>query len=80
MARKGSPTPWSQKVGAEEPDANVSVPQLGGQADAISGKAIVDNNPDVHYKPEGSDPDIKAVHEEEEKSDAQYAKMELPQA
>ena len=34
---------------------------------------------DVNYKLEGSDPDVKAVNEEEENSDAEYTKMELPQ-
>ena len=28
---------------------------------------------DIDYKPEGSDPDIKAVDEEEENSDTEYA-------
>ena len=53
---------------------NVSIPQQEGQADATNCKAIAYYNPDIDYKPEGSDPDIKAVNEEEEDSDAEYAK------
>ena len=34
--------------------------------------------PEVKNKLEGSDPDIEAVNEEEEKSDVEYAKIELP--
>ena len=80
MARlvMGSLTPWSLQVGAEEPKTNVSVPQQGVQADTISGKALADYNPDIDYKPEGSDPDIEAVNEEEENSAAEYANMEIP--
>ena len=70
--------PWPQQGGAEEPETNVSVPQQEGQADATRGKAIADYKSDVDYEPEGSDPDIKAVNEEEENSYAEYAKMELP--
>ena len=67
-----------EQVDAEEPEANVSVPQQGGQVDAISGKDLANYNPYVDYKPEGSDADIKAVDEEQENSDAEYAKMKLP--
>ena len=70
--------PWSQQGGTEKPETNVSVPQQEGQADAISSKAVSDYDSDIFYKPEGSDPDIKAVNEEEENFDAEYAKMELP--
>ena len=71
--------PWSQQEGAGEPKMKVSAPQEGGQADTTRGKDIADYNPDIDYKPEGSDPDMKAFDEEEENSDAEYAKMELPQ-
>ena len=72
--------PWSQQGCTEEPDTNVSVPQQEGQADATSGDDIEDYDLDIDYELEGSDPDIEAVNEEEENSDAEYAKMELPQA
>ena len=75
---KGCPTQWSKQEGAEEPETNVSVPQKGGQADATKNKAIADDNPNVDYKSEGSDPDIEAVDEEEKNSDSEYVKMELP--
>ena len=41
---------------------------------------IADYKPDVKYKPEGSDPEMEPVdHEEEEQnSDAEYVKVELP--
>ena len=82
MARlmRECPLPWSQQGCADESETNASVSQQWGQADATSGEAIADYNPDINYKPEGSDPDIEAVHEEEENSDAEYAKMELPQS
>ena len=70
--------PWSEQEGAGEPETTVSVPQQGGEAEATRGKAIADYDLDIEYKPEGSDPDIKAADEEEENSDAEYAKMELP--
>ena len=82
MARlvRKCPTPWSQQGGAEELKTNVSVPPQGRQADATSGKAIADYNPDIDYEPEGSIPDIEAINEEEENYIAEYAKIELPQA
>ena len=81
MARPvmGCPMPQSQQGGTEESQINVSVPQQERQADAIRGKTIADYNPDVDYKPVGSDPDINTVNEEEENSDAEHVKMELPQ-
>ena len=63
--------------GAEEPDTNLSVPQQEEHRDAREGE-VVDHNPDLDYKSEGSDPDIKAVDEEEENSEAEHANMELP--
>ena len=42
------------------------------------GKAVADYNPDVDYKPEGSDHEIDAFNEEEENSNAEYANMEVP--
>ena len=64
--------------GTGEPETNVCIPQQGGQTDAMRGKNIADYDPDVNYKTEGSDPDIKAVNEEEENFDAEYVKMQLP--
>ena len=58
--------PQPQKKCAEQP------------ADATCGEVIVNYDPDIDYEPEGSDPNIKAVHKEEENSDAEYVKMELP--
>ena len=69
--------PLSQQEGTGEPETNVSVPQQEGQVDTTRGEAIADHNPDVVYKPERSDPDIKAVDEEKENSDAECAKMNL---
>ena len=69
---------WSQQGGAEEPKTNVSVAQQGGQEDTTSGKAIADYDFVIDYEPEGSAPDIKEVDEEEENSDAEYAKIKLP--
>ena len=70
--------PQPQQQEAKEPEANVSVPQQGGQADTARGKDVADYNLDVDYKPEGSDPNIKAVNIEEVNSNAEYVKMELP--
>ena len=44
---------------------------------ATRDKAIVDYDLDVDYEPEVSDPDIEAINEDEETSDAEYAKMEI---
>ena len=57
---------------------NVSVPQHGGQAGTTRSKDIADNNLEIDYKPKGSDPNIKAVNEEEVNSNAEYVKMKLP--
>ena len=72
MARlvRGCQMPWSQQEGTGEPETNVSVPQQVGQADTARGKDIVDYILDLDYKPDGSDPDIKAVNKEEGNSDA----------
>ena len=80
MARpvRRHPTPWPQE-GADEPETNVSVARQGGQRGAREGKEIANYDPDVDYKSEGSDPDIEAVNEEEENSETEYAKMDLPQ-
>ena len=43
----------------------------------MGGKAIADYNPDVDYKPEGSDPEIETVNEDKENSDAEYVNMEI---
>ena len=71
------PMPWPQQGCAEEPETNISVHQQEGQEDATQGEVIADYELDVDYKPEASDPDFEAVHEEEENSDAEYVKMEL---
>ena len=42
-----------------------------GQADTTRGRDIADYNLDIDYEPEGSEPDIEAVNEEEENSDAE---------
>ena len=61
----------------EEHQANPSFPQQEEQSDATEGEVIVDYGPDVEYKPEESDPEIKQVDEAEAKlnSDANYAKL-----
>ena len=68
----------SQQEGTGVPETNVSNRQQGGPSDAARGRDVADYNTDVDYEPEGSGPDIKAVFENEEDSDAEYAKMELP--
>ena len=76
---RGRPTPWPPE-GTGEPETNVSVPQKGRQIDAKEGKSAADYDPDVDYESEGSNPDIEAVNEKEENSDAEHAKLELRQA
>ena len=66
---------WSQPEGAEEPQTNISVSQQEEQTNAAEGKVIADYEPDVDYKPEGSEPKIKPVKEVEENSDAEYLKL-----
>ena len=61
----------------EEPETNPTVPLQDKQRDARESKDMADYDLDVDYEPEGSEPDIKAVNEEEENSDTEYAKMEL---
>ena len=81
MARsvRGHQAPWTPE-GTCEPDTNISVPQKGGQRVTKERKAIANYDLDIDYKPERTDLGIKAVHEEEEDSDAEYKKMELPWA
>ena len=74
---RGCPTSWPPK-GTGEPEAIPGDPQQEEQTDTISGKAVADYDQYVDYEAEGSSPDIKAVNEEEENSDAEYVKMELP--
>ena len=80
MARpvRGCPMPQPQQGGTDEPKSNSNIPQQGGHADAMGDEVIADFDLDVDYKPEGSGPEIKAVNKDEENSDAEYAKMELP--
>ena len=61
---------------AEEPQSNSTVSQKGGPTDTTGGKVIANYDPDIDYKLEGSDLEIKAFDKEEENSDAEYAKME----
>ena len=75
---RGCPTSQPQQGGTEEPKTNISVHQQEGQRDATGDKVIADYDLDVDYKPEGSDPEIETVNEEEENCDAEYAKIELP--
>ena len=70
--------PWPQKGGAEVPESNRSIPQQRGHTDATGGKVKADYNLDLVFKPEVSKPEIKEVNEEEEKSNAKYANMEIP--
>ena len=81
MARpvRGCPKPWSQQGGTDEPETSTGVPQQEGKKEATRGKVVADYDPDIDNKPEESDPEIKAVNEEEEHSDAEYVKMELSQ-
>ena len=62
MARTISrcPMPQPHQEGAGEPERNISVPQQGRQADAISGESVADYNLDIDYKRERSDSDIKS--------------------
>ena len=73
----GCPTPELQG-GIKEPETNPSFSQQKEQTDATRGEVITECDQDVDYKPGGSEPEIKAVNEEEENSDAECAKMELP--
>ena len=68
--------PWLQQGGTDEPEMNISFPQQQEQAYAKRGEAIADYDLDVDYKPDESDPEIKAFDEEEKNSDADYVKME----
>ena len=74
MARlvRGYLIAWPQ-VGTEKPVTNVSIAQQEEHRDVREGKAVTD-----YYEPDGSDPYIKAINEEEVHSDAEYVKMELP--
>ena len=67
-----------QPEGTEEPQTNISIPQQERQLDAAEGKVVADYELDINYQSEGWDPEIEAVHDKEENSDAEYAKMELP--
>ena len=75
---RGCLTVPSQPEGAEEPETNSSVTQKEEWPNTTDGKVIAENELDVAYKPEGSDPGNEPNSEEkEEKSDPEYAKMEL---
>ena len=77
---RGCLTVQLQQECTEKSETNPSVPQQEEQADAAEGKVIAGYKPDVDYKPEGSDPEIKPVdhNKEEENSGAEYVKMEFP--
>ena len=68
---------WLQHEYTGESQTNTSVPQQEEQLDGTEDKVVADQNPDVDYKKQGSDPEIKAVNEEEENSYAVYVEMEL---
>ena len=76
MARpmRGHPIAGPQQEGTKEPQTNPSVPWQEEQSDAA--EVVVDYNPDVDQKPEGSDHEIKAVKEVEENSNTEDMKME----
>ena len=57
--------PWLHQKRTAEPETNVSVPKKGGQADTTSCKGVADYDQDVDYEPKGSNPDSKAVDQEE---------------
>ena len=57
--------PWSQQGGRDESEVNLSVPQQEMQAVTTRSKALADYDLEVNYKSEGTDPEIKAVNEEE---------------
>ena len=80
MARpvRGCLTPQPQQGGTKEPETNTSVPQQEEQIDASEGKDIDDYDAHLDNKPEGLAPEIKAVDEDKENSDTEYAKIELP--
>ena len=82
MARtmRGHPKAWLQPEGAEETQKNINVPWQEESSDAAEDESITDYELDVDYKPEGSDPEIKADAQEEERNfNAEHIKMELPQ-
>ena len=60
----GCPTPELQG-GIKEPETNPSFSQQKEQTDATRGEVITECDQDVDYKPGGSEPEIKAVNEEE---------------
>ena len=67
-----------QPICIVRPENISSVLQFYEWQNAKDGKAIVDDKPDVDYKPTGPIPGNEAVaQEEEEDSNAGYVKMEL---
>ena len=70
---------WPQQGDTEEPDTNLRAPQQEKQRDITGGTVVSDYDTDVDYEPQGSNPEIKAVNKEEENSDTEQGKMELPQ-
>ena len=78
MARpmRGHPIAGLQQEGTKEPQTNPSVPWQEEQSDAAEGEVIACYDLDIDYKPEGSDPEIKAVKEVEENSNTEDMKME----
>ena len=72
-------TAWLQPDGTIEPKNSTSFLQLKEQEDVKNSKVIVDYEQNVDYEPEGADPNDKPVtrEEEEEHSNADFAKMEL---
>ena len=63
MARpiRGHPVPQSQQEGKDEPEKKLLFLSNGDKQTPPMAK-IADYNPDVDFKPEGSDPDTKEVN------------------
>ena len=74
---RGHLTALLQPKGEEEPKTNPSVPQQEEQADATEGKVIADQELDVDYEQEESDPEKSIKQKKSLTSNTEYAKMEL---
>ena len=63
MARtmRGYLAVWLQQETTEEPETNSSVSHQE-EEDATQGNVVADCEPDVDYKQEGSDPEIKPIN------------------
>ena len=66
---------WLQPEGVVGPETNPSIHQNKEKVDATEGKVTWD----YHYEPEGPDAENEPdAQEDEENSNAEYAKVELP--